>query len=78
MVEKKYQVQHNKDIKKSRLGEFKIIILKDFREFPGNPVVRTLHSHCRGSGFAPWLGKSDPRCHKDLSSRIMSLSHILD
>lgn len=75
MVERKYQVQHNQDIKKSRLGEFKIMILKDFREFPGNPVV---HSHFRGPGFDPWLGKSDPRCHKDFSSRIMSLSHILD
>ena len=26
------------------------------REFPGGPVVRTLHSHCRGPGFNPWSG----------------------
>ena len=25
-------------------------------EFPGGPVVRTLHSHCRGPGFDPWSG----------------------
>lgn len=25
-------------------------------EFPGNPVVRTSHFHCRGRGFNPWLG----------------------
>ena len=25
-------------------------------EFPGSPVVRTLHSHCRGPRFNPWLG----------------------
>ena len=25
-------------------------------EFPGGPVVRTPHFHCRGPGFNPWLG----------------------
>ena len=25
------------------------------REFHGGPVVKTLHSHCRGPGFDPWL-----------------------
>ena len=25
-------------------------------EFPGCPVVRTLHFPCRGHGFNPWLG----------------------
>ena len=24
--------------------------------FPGGPVVRALHVHCRGHGFDPWLG----------------------
>ena len=24
--------------------------------FPGGPVVRILCSHCRGTGFDPWLG----------------------
>ena len=23
-------------------------------EFPGDPVVRTPHFHCRGHGFHPW------------------------
>ena len=26
------------------------------RDFPCGPVVRTLHSQCRGPGFNPWLG----------------------
>ena len=29
-------------------------------DFPGGPVVRTAHFHCRGYGFDPWLGNSDP------------------
>ena len=28
------------------------------REFPGGPVVRTLHFQCREHGFSPWLGNS--------------------
>ena len=24
-------------------------------EFPGGPVVRTLHLHCQGPGVDPWL-----------------------
>ena len=27
------------------------------RDFPGGPVVKTLHFHCRGCGFDPWSGK---------------------
>ena len=26
------------------------------KEFPGSPVVKTLHSHCLGPGFNPWSG----------------------
>ena len=26
------------------------------RDFPGSPVVKTLHFCYRGSGFDPWLG----------------------
>lgn len=26
-----------------------------FRRFPGGPVLRTLHFHCQGPGFNPWL-----------------------
>ena len=25
-------------------------------DFPGGPVVRTLHFHCRGCRFDPWFG----------------------
>ena len=30
------------------------------RGFPGGPEVKTLHFHCRGLGFDPWLGNLDP------------------
>ena len=26
-------------------------------DFPGGPVVKIPHFHCRGRGFGPWLGK---------------------
>ena len=26
------------------------------RDFPGSPVVKTPHFHCRGHGFDPWSG----------------------
>ena len=26
------------------------------RDFPGSPVVKTLHSQCRRRGFDPWSG----------------------
>ena len=29
-------------------------------EFPGGPVFRTQHFHCRGHGFNLWLGNRDP------------------
>ena len=29
----------------------------EFVEFPGGPVVRTLHSHCLESRCEPWLEK---------------------
>ena len=33
------------------------VILKGLaRDFPGSPVVKTLHFHCRGHRFDPWLG----------------------
>jgi hypothetical protein len=33
------------------------------RDFPGVPVLKTLHFHCRGHVCDSWLGNSDPRCH---------------
>ena len=30
--------------------------LEASRDFPGGPVLRTLHFHCRGHGFDPWSG----------------------
>ena len=29
-------------------------------DFPGGPVVKTLHSQCRGPGFNPWSGNQIP------------------
>ena len=36
--------------------------LKHSRDFPGGPVVKTPHFHCRGSRFDPCSGNSDPAC----------------
>ena len=33
------------------------LIMKYLREFSGGPMVRTLHLHCQGCRFDPWLGK---------------------
>ena len=30
--------------------------------FPGGPVVNTLHFQCRGRGLDPWSGNYDPTC----------------
>ena len=30
--------------------------VKDLRDFPGGPVVKTPGFHCRGHGFDPCLG----------------------
>ena len=32
------------------------------RDFPGGPVVKTPCFQCRGRGFDPWSGNSDPTC----------------
>ena len=29
-------------------------------DFPGSPVVKTLHFQCRGHGFDHWLETKDP------------------
>ena len=31
--------------------------------FPGGPVVKSPVFQCRGCGFNPWSGNSDPTCH---------------
>ena len=31
-----------------------------FRDFAGDPVVKTLSFQCKGLGFDPWLGNRDP------------------
>ena len=30
--------------------------VQEYGEFPGGPVVRTPHFHCRGPQFNPWSG----------------------
>ena len=29
---------------------------RENRDFPGDPVVKILHFHCRGHRFDPWSG----------------------
>ena len=33
------------------------VLLKIWRNFPGGPIVKTLHFQCRGHRFDPWSGK---------------------
>ena len=33
------------------------------RDFLGGPIVKTLHSQCRGHGFSPWLENKDSACY---------------
>ena len=35
---------------------------KFVEDFPGRPVVRTLHFQCRDCGFNSWLGNLNPTC----------------
>ena len=50
-----------------------------FWAFPGGPVTKTPHSHCRGPGFKPWPGSyilhdatKNPACHnEDQRSRVL-------
>ena len=32
----------------------KIKLKMKLKDFPGGPVVKILHFHCRGHGFDPW------------------------
>ena len=38
-------------------GEGKVIKDRGRGDFPRGAGAKTLPSHCRGSGFSPWLGK---------------------
>ena len=37
------------------------VLTENLREFPGGPVVRTWHSHCRDPGSIPGRGTKIPR-----------------
>ena len=34
-----------------------VMVLKSSREFPGDPVIRTQQSHCRGNRLDSWSHK---------------------
>ena len=36
---------------------------QEWWDFPGGPLVRTLHFHCQGLGFNPWLETEIPPDH---------------
>ena len=52
------------------------------RVFPGRPVVKIPHFHCKGCGFNPWSGNSGPACHmawakkekKTFQNKLMQVS----
>jgi len=41
------------DALRNNLGE---LLRNKSRDFPGGPVSKTLHFHCKGHGFDPWSG----------------------
>ena len=47
-----YDIAHMWNLKKIYTKE----LIYKTGEFPGGPVVKTLHSQCRGPGFDPWSG----------------------
>ena len=32
------------------------------KDFPGGPVVKISHFHCKGHKFSPWLGNKNAAC----------------
>ena len=46
-----------------RRQEYVVIKSTDSREFPGSPVVRTLHFHCEGPGSIPGRGTKILQSH---------------
>ena len=72
-------ITQSKEIKDLYLENCKNLV----RDFPGSPVVKTLHFHHRGHGFDPWSGKiphateqlgprattTEPACHNYRSPR---------
>lgn len=45
---------------------FNIVILG---EFPGNPLVRTVHSQCQGLGSNPCQGIKIPQAHSEAKNK---------
>ena len=46
----------------------KLLLIMAFRDFPSGPVVKTLHSQCRGPRFNPWVRELDLPCMQQLRS----------
>ena len=46
-------------------------------DFPGGPVVKTLHVHCRAHGFNPWSGdlRSHRLCAVQIKNKVFSSIH---
>jgi len=48
-----------------------------YEDFPGSPVVKTLHAHCRGHRFNPWWGNQDLTCHITRPKKKKMMKHFL-
>ena len=52
-------------------------IISIFWDFPGGPVVKTVYSQCRGTGFYPWSGNKIPHATtKTWHISVQPLSHV--
>ena len=46
-----------------------VMVLKSSREFPGDPVIRTQQSHCRGNRLDSWSHKPHGKKKKKKKKR---------
>ena len=57
-------------------GQREELVVEEVGDFPGGPVVKTLHFHCRGLGFNLWSRNKDPTYHLTQSNKQKSIASM--
>ena len=57
-----YRPWGRKELDMTERLHFTLVIKTFIPGLPGGLVIKTLSFHCRGHGFNPWSGNSDPTC----------------